>query len=424
MSWVSFISFATCLLLAATTFFRRTDVFAPYRVFGFIWSLAIGLADLKFSFFQRVWTTYSWVVLLIGICSMMIGFFIAGVPFIDKPMLSFSEQRRRLFEAPVSKDKLFWTIILLSVLYIIGLCVEVQAAGTFPAFAARPDRARIEFGVFGIHLFVTTMPTILLLGTEYVVLFWKKSPMIRRLFLLLACSSVFFTFALLLQRFGYVMWAIPTICFVYYATNRIKFRHLLLSGTILLGFLQILQSIRVARYVEHYTYVVSRMRFPKTYAALTEPYMYIAMNLENFARSVEQWTSYTYGYFTFDFLMALTGLKHPLAKEFGLVERPFLISGYNTFSFLMPFYQDFGVFGVAVIPLSLGVGIGYLYHRMRRQPTVTNTTMYSVAVYLLVISFFIHALGMLTVFSNVLLLAVLHLVLLENRTRENGPGYA
>lgn len=413
-----------CLLLVTTAFLRRADVFAPYRVFGFIWSLAIGLADFKFSYFQHEWSTYSWLVLLIGVSSMMLGFFIVAVFFLNQPMLSFSEQRRRIVKASVSEERFFWTIVTLSLLYVVGLFLELLFAGNFPAFAASPDRARIEFGVFGIHLFVTTMPTILLLGTQYFVLFWKESPGIRKSVLVILCVFVFFSFALLLQRFGYVMWAVPSLCFVYYATNRIKFKHLVLSGVGLFGFLQVLQSIRVARYVEHYTYVISRMRFPKTYAVLTEPYMYIVMNLENFARLVEQWTSYTYGYFTFDFLMALAGLKHPLAKEFGLVERPFLISGYNTFSFLTPYYQDFGVIGVALIPFFLAIGIGFIYQTMRRRPTIANVTMYSFSVYLLVISFFIHALGMLTAFSNVCLLALVHHVLLPSRQQERNGEYA
>ena len=392
---------------------KRADVFTPYRAFGFIWFLAIGLADLKFSFFQHEWSTYSWFVLIIGVCSTMLGFFIAAVIFLDQPMLTLAEQHKRLIERPIGGEILFWSIVVLSLLYVLGFVAEVLVAGGVPAFSARPDRARVEFGFFGMHLFVTMMPTILLLGTEYFVFFWKKSNRIRRRFIVVAYSFVFFSFSLLLVRFLYVMWAIPTLCFLYYTTNRIRFRHFGLSVLGFAGFLQILRSIRAIGYVENYSYVISRMRFPKTYAVFTEPYMYVVMNLENFARSVEQWSSFSYGYFTFDFLMAITGIKHPVAKEFGLVERPFLISGYNTFSFLMPFYQDFGVVGVAFFPLCIGIGIGYLYHSMRRRPTIANVMMYSIAVSVLVISFFIHALGMLSTFVNVSILIFVHYKMLH-----------
>lgn len=408
MSWVSIVSFSVCFLLLITAFLRRADVFAPFRVFGFIWSLAIGLADLKFSFFQHEWSAYSWLTLLTGVSSMMLGFFVAYVGFFDKPMLSFTDQRKRIVQAAISEDVFFRTIVTLTLLYVVGFVLEVLIEGYIPAFAARPDKARVEFGVFGIHLFVTTVPTILLLGVQYLVLFWKMCSNFRKLLITTICVLVFLSFALLLQRFGYIMWLVPTLVFVHYSAGRIKVRHFVLLAIIMFGFLQAIQSIRLSRYVENYIYVISRVSFPKTYALLAEPYMYIVMNLENFARSVERWSSYTYGYFTFDFLMALTGLKHPLAKEFGLVERPFLISGYNTFSFFLPFYQDFGIFGVALIPLCLGVAIGYCYHTMRRNPSLANVTIYGFAVYILVISFFIHALGMLTTFSNLALLVLVH----------------
>jgi len=421
LSPASIIGFSICLYLIATAFLRGVDVFAPYRVFGIIWSLAIGLADLKFSYFQHDWSAYSWLVLLTGVSSMMLGFLFVGVAFLDRPMLAFSELRRRLGQEQISEPKLLWVIILLSTMYAVSLVVEIIIAGGLPAFAARPDRARVEFGVFGIHLFVTTMPTILLLGVQYLVIFWRKISGFRKSLILIVCLTVFFSFSFLLQRFGYVMWAVPTLVFIYYATGKIKFRHILMFGGILLVFFQILQSVRVTGYVENYIYVISKMKFPVRYAFFAEPYMYITMNLENFARSVDRLTSYSYGYFSFDFIMALSGLKHPLAQEFGFVERPFLISGYNTFSFLMPFYQDFGVLGVAMLPLCLGGGIGYVYHAMRRNPTLANVTMYGIGVYVLVISFFIHALGMLTTFSNLILLIIVHYSVLRVGKRKEKP---
>jgi len=423
LSLASIISFSVCFLLIATAFFRRVDVFAPYRVFGITWSLAIGLADLKFSYLQHDWSLYSWFVLLTGVSSMMLGFFVVAVAFMNRPMLAFSEMPRRLGHEQLSERNFFWTIIVLSLLYLVGLVIETMVAGGFPAFAARPDRARVDFGVFGIHLFVTTTPTILLLGVQYLILCWKKSSGFRKSLVAIVCLIVFFSFALLLQRFGYVMWAVPALVFIYYGTGKIRFRHIAMLCGILLGFLQTLQSIRLVGYVENYIYGFSRMKFPKAYALFAEPYMYITMNLENFTRSVDLWTTYSYGYFTFDFLMAFSGLKHPMAKELGFVERPFLISGYNTFSFLMPYYQDFGVLGVALVPLCLGIGIGYLYHYMRRRPTIANVTMYSFAVYVLVISFFIHALGMLVTFSNVCLLVLAHYVLLPDRRGERYEAY-
>jgi len=417
VNWISPACFFIFTVLVASALFRNADLFSPARIFTAIWSLAIGLANLKYSFFQREWSAFGWLNILIGVSSMLLGFLIAYVMFLDRPAHPIRAIRARLSANFLDERRLFYSITILTVLYAVGLAVETAAADGLPLMSGNPDRSRIDFGLWGVHLFVTTMPTILLLATEYVLVFRKSASAWRTSVVWLCSVVVFISFAFLLQRFGYIMWVVPTIVFVYYATGRIRLRHLIFSGALLLGFLQLLQTVRVARYVENYSYVISRLSFPRTYAMFAEPYMYIVMNLENFARSVDQWSSYSFGYFTFDFLMAITGLKHPLAGEFGFVERPFLISGFNTFSFLMPFYQDFGVFGVAGIPLLLGVVIGYSYHRMRSHPTITGLVAYGLCVYLLLISFFIHALGMLTVFSNVVLLLSLNAFFLEKRVK-------
>ena len=419
MSSVSAICFTFAFALISTAFRKRADVFAPYRVFGTAWLTAIGLADLKYSFFQREWSTYAWLVIFVGVCSTLLGFLIVSIVFMDRPILSLSEQRKLILKQKINGDVLYKTVIVLSILYAIAFVAEVIIAGGVPAFAAKPDRARVDFGFFGTHLIVTSVPAILFLGTEYMVFCWKESKRSRKFFLILAYAAVFLSFSLLLVRFLYVMWAVPTLCLLYYGTTRLKFRQVGISVLGFFGFLQIIRSIRIVGYVENYSYVIARMRFPKTYAIFSEPYMYIVMNLENFARSVDRWTSFTYGYFTFDFLMAMTGLKHPLAKEYDLVERPFLISGYNTFSFLMPFYQDFGILGVAFIPLCIGICVGYIYHSMRRHPTIGNITLYSFAAYFLLISFFNHALGMLLVFVNMSLLIYVHYILLARDRTTN-----
>ena len=404
MSAVSILSLGLCIILIGTSFLRRADVFAPYRLFGIIWSLAIGLADLKFSYYQHDWSAYSWIVLLTGVVSMMLGFMAVGVTYLNEPFLGLPEIRRKISQEQVNERRLFAVICTLSVLYAAGLYIESRAAGGLPAFSPRPDRARVDFGLFGVHIFVTMMPAILLLATQYLILFRKNQSVLRILTIVIASAFVFITFSLLLQRFSFVMWAFPTLVFIYYGTNKIKVKHILLLAASFVLFLQILESVRITGYVENYIYTFSRMKFPVKYAIFAEPYMYIVMNLENFTRSVDMWTNFTYGYFTFDFVMALSGLKHPLAQTFGLVERPFLISGYNTFSFFMPFFQDFGIIGVAGIPLCLGLGIGYLYNVIRRRPTLANVSFYAIGAYILAISFFIHALGMLTAVSNVVML--------------------
>lgn len=197
-------------------------------------------------------------------------------------------------------------------------------------------------------------------------------------------------------------------CFVYYSTKLLTVRNVAITvGIIVLLFYLTLQ-IREARYAENFIYVISDLKFSKTYAMFAGPYMYIVMNLENFARVVDNLSQYTYGYYSFDFLLAISGLKHPLAEYFGLQERIYLNSSFNTFPYFYPYYRDFGLLGVFIIPLSLGVVVGGIYMSMKRSPTVFNTSIYSFCVFFMTISFFTNPLTMLNTFFMLCVSVILY----------------
>jgi oligosaccharide repeat unit polymerase len=116
--------------------------------------------------------------------------------------------------------------------------------------------------------------------------------------------------------------------------------------------------------------------------------MYFVMNLENFARSVNHLDYHTYGYFTFDFITSIAGLKYWIVEYFNLERMPYLISGYNTYTAFWWFYSDFGVIGLALIPWVLGFSAGLLYYRMRSRPTIKSVTAYGVMIFIMLFSFF------------------------------------
>jgi oligosaccharide repeat unit polymerase len=158
--------------------------------------------------------------------------------------------------------------------------------------------------------------------------------------------------------------------------------------------------------------------------------MYVVTNLENFVRSSRLLDHHTYGYYTFNALMSLSGLKHWLADYFFIDDTPYLTSGYNTYSFLWVFYRDYGVVGLAVIPFIMGLAIALLYYRMRTRPSLPLISLYAMAVFVMFISFFHNALSLLHfVFNTALVYAVTsavtrHAPLIEapSTPGASGPG--
>ncbi|MDD8018326.1 MAG: O-antigen ligase, partial [Bacteroidota bacterium] len=401
------ISLIILLIVIFLSLKKGNDMFSPGKAFLGVWSFCIFLTEFKFSGFQHQWSTYSWFVLLLGLFSFLVGIFITHVIFFDKPLLSISSIRERSLSINESTlKKLLYATVILFLLYIISFTVEVLIEGFVPIFSARPDKARVEFGLFGIHLLVNLQIALTFLAIEYIAL-TKKDNYKKKL-----AWGIFFitvlTFAFLLQRFNFFFGGLMILALLFYASRALTFKRVVVIGLFFSGFLWGIKSIRLSRYVSEFNYAISKMRFGKEYAIFTEPYMYITMNLENMAHAVDQLDRYVYGVQTFDWIYALSGIKHWMADYFHIDHREFLTSGYSTFPFHWYYYWDFGLLGVVLLPLLSGLVIGICYYMMRYTAQIKWVVLYSVCYSLIVISFFTNPILLLNFVSNIFVLWFVH----------------
>ena len=249
-------------LIIITLYFslkKGSDLFSPAKVFLFVWSVCIFLAEFKFSGYQHHWSLYSWFVLLSGLFSFLLGLYISYIIKANSKLLSIAEIRDKIIiSKDYSKQRLFTTISFLFFAYLVSLILEFIIEGYIPMFHPRPDRARIDFSVFGLHLFVSQMPAILLLIVEYFVLGseskYKTVAAISYFFV------TFFTYFLILQRFNYVYWLVMTFALLYYATRKINFTNTILFLTTFIAFFYLLTTIRLSQYATQYIHVISKMK--------------------------------------------------------------------------------------------------------------------------------------------------------------------
>lgn len=387
MTWIALLCFGICCGIILSTLRRGADVLSPARIFGFIWCLAIGLAEFKFSAFQHTWTAEAWILLLSGISAFLAGTFAAYVVSLGTRLLPLDEMRRTLKREEVNERRLFMLISAGVAVYGVAYLVNTLVKGWLPIFVIARNVSRVDFNVSGVTLFLYSAAFIVY-GT---VLYHLQVPgrRGRKVVLAVLATITVGSYLLLLQRFQIVMAAMLCIGLLYYASHHIRIRTALPFVLLLTGFLYWMSSLRLSHLAAAFLYRASKMKFSMDFAFLTEPYMYVVMNLENFARSVTLQEYHTYGYFTFDFVAAVAGLKYWVLDYFGLNRTPFLLSGYNTYTALYWFYSDFGVIGLALIPLVLGFFTGVLYYRMRSAPTIKNVTAYGVMVFVMFISFFV-----------------------------------
>ncbi|HLE31498.1 MAG TPA: O-antigen polymerase [Bacteroidota bacterium] len=404
MNLVSIIFFLICAGIVLSCLKRGADVLSPARVFGFVWALSFGLAELKMSGLQHEWSTESWIILLLGPLSFLLGLFALYVMNLNSQLLSLDEIRSRCRLSRVDNNRLFGVTLVFFFLFVVAYAAIVLTGHEIPLLSSRPGLARAKFQMFGIGLLIHNLTEVGFFATLYFVLVGHEKG--RKGILAFATIVCFLMYAITLQRFPLAVTALMMVTLVHYMTRHLRARVTAFYLGVGVVFLLAISRLRASAIFVYFVYVGSKMRIDPSFAWVTEPYMYFVMNLEMFARSVDRLEEFTYGYYTFDFVTALTGLKHWLSDYFGLVETPFLISGYNTYSAFWTYYRDFGVLGVFLISLIGGVVVGSLYYSLRQAPRLSTLSAYGVAVFLMALSVFNSQFGFLWFVYNVVLLFV------------------
>ncbi|MCL5027586.1 MAG: oligosaccharide repeat unit polymerase [Bacteroidetes bacterium] len=413
---ISFICFLILAIVIISFFFKNADIFSPSRVFIAIWAFAIGLADLKFSRFQHPWSSYGWMTLLISIASFLLGSFAVYVSYYKKKLLSVQEIRVIISNSKLDKKKFFLLILLLFSAYIISYTVVILIVGFVPLLSNHPSELRTQMDVFGFGLIVHSSTSIMYFVLLYLLLI--KQDYSKKIILTIIFLITFATYFALLQRYDLIFWLIISLVFYYYF-RKINFKTVLFFSVGLTSIIYAIQNIRMSKYFTGYIYIFSKMKFSPKYAVFTEPYMYVVMNLENFTKAVTKVMNYTYGYYTFNFVLSLSGLKHWIKDYANLNDTPFLNSGYNTYTMFWDFYRDFGLLGLTIISFGLGFLVSTQYYNFRINPTIHSLSLYAICVFLILFSFFINPIGQLHFFFNTCLIFIFTLIASQRNNRAN-----
>lgn len=414
MPIISFVCFSLFIIIFFTLFKKGTDVFAPARLFTLVWSLAIGLVELKFSGLQKIWSFYSWLVLLITLFSVLLGMFVVYVHHFGKEYKSISQIRKLITNVSINPQLLFKLIVSLFLAYVISYISIYIVMGFIPFFTVRPDLTRTKWGLFGVGLIVHSVPTII----YFIIIYYLKvhHEIFKKLLLTFIFILSFVSYIFLLQRFDLVIFMVLAAVFLYYGTNKLKFRYVLIFMIGLIAFMYGVSTLRASNFFLEYLYYGGKMKFGKEFAVFTEPYMYVVMNLENFANAVNKMSNFSFGYYTFDFVLALVGLKHLILEYANFQTFPFIVdSSYNTYTMFFVYYRDFGLIGSFIFPFTLGTGIYGSYLYLKRKPNLNSISLYGVFVFVILFSFFIPMLSWLHFVYNLSLIYLISKYVVVNK---------
>ena len=403
MSTISVISFTIFSLLLLSFLYKKIDLLSPARLFILVWSFAIGLTHLKLSVFQKEWTLYSWVMLMLTLLSFLSGLFIIYVLNADKNVKTIKEMRLIMSKESIDKDFLFKILIIAFVLYLVSYLVSFLVMGFIPAFSPRPEIRTQWTGVFGVGLITHALPPILFYSSIY--FFYEKKSKSKRAVVFLIAFLTFFLNLLVLHRFDIVYWLLVLLVYMLYATEKLKFRYIFFFTLFLIAVVYGISTFRASKFIANIIYYTSGMKFSVKYAIFTEPYMYFAMNVENFINGVEKYSKFTYGYFTFNPILSLIQLKHPWEEYSMIAKFPHLLtSNYNTYTMFFEWYRDYGIFGLGFIPFIWGLIIGSTFYNLKRNPSLSSIVIYGAFLFVIVFSFFVNMLGWLHFIFNMSML--------------------
>lgn len=385
---ISIILISVFFITLLTTFKKSSDLFSPSKVFILLWSLILFLSELKLSYYQFEWNLYSWFVIILSIISFLLGCYVVySLNFLKNTYTIYFGRVIQINNEYLREKRLTNSITILFLTYIISYLVIWSIVRYIPAFTARPNITRVGWGIFGFGLFIHLTPLIIYLIVIYWLRFKKRLTKIK--FLIIALIT-FGSFFLLYQRFSLVIAIILSIVYVYYATTKFTLKNFLLFFIPLVLIIFGLSTIRESELFVYYLYYLSNMKISMKYAAITEPYMYLVMSVENFAYAVERLQYHTYGLYTFDFITALSGLKHTLKEYLFISDFPHLLSPfYNTYTTFFVFYRDFGLIGSFIFPFIIGFITSVVYYKMRMNPNLHTITIYGMLLIIIIFSFFI-----------------------------------
>ena len=376
MPIISFICLIIFLILFVSGLRKNADFLSPGRIFGMLWAIVIGLVEFKFSRWQFEWTRVDWFMALLGLITFIIGIYISYIININRPFIHVPEIRKIIKLKGINENNLFYFIIIFFLICLFSFIAEWQIEGYVPLFTAKPDKARLMFGVFGLHYIVNSINVVLFLIIQYFIFVSTNK---KKKFLLVLIFIISMGFHILLvQRYSFFILLMMGFCLFYYSGKKIKLRTVFIFASLVMMLILGVQAIRTTQLVKSYLILESKMKFSSQYAEFAIPYMYLTMNIENFVKYYPHIDNHSFGFFTTEFLTHLAGIKYFLAEYFNFDKYKLTIGGYNTYPFYWTYYYDFGITGLALIPFIIGFIISEIYYYLHRNPNILVLTLYTI----------------------------------------------
>jgi len=387
------------ILLILTWTKDKLDIFAPYVIFPIVWLLALSLTQLQLTQYEAKHPirVEFYLLALFALFAFLIGSWLTLGKTL--PITTIRKRLKSRWHLP----KFLIALLFMTVTALIAMYYEYSRFNNLPIFSSDPDHLRVELNqaVSGwIHWMSMFPAQIIMVAAVY--MFSKVGTLKLRNYIALGAFVV--TNLALLSVWGARLSLVPPIVVVVVAFHYLRRRlglvyivvSLLLISLLLIVPLLVRQQITYQGY--DYLYESSRANIPKSMAWTLPIYLGFSWNIYSANAAMEYVPRHKpYQMGAQMLLTPFWPLIAPLVNliaDYKLSRPPTysaeFVSWHTTATYMTPLYVDFGVIGVLVGSLLLGMGVTMVYRRMRSSPTPFNVLLYSYIVFGILMSIYVN----------------------------------
>lgn len=350
-----------------------------------------GISCFKLSALQTDWSFMTWLSLGLAVVSFWAAFEVLTRLYDGWSAADMGSVYRFFSSAdsPLQAKRILKAMAVITAVSYLAFFFEAWKLGFIPMFSYGIPHAYSYFHVTGVHYFTVSCVLVPSLGVVYGVMASRRGRGLTRdrgFWLVLALSALSLAVPVLcVSRFQLILAAGMAVITFISMSGKLQARLVVLLAAAMIPAyigLTVLRSHSV-----EYLNGIFEMKNPNMPIFITQPYMYIANNYDNFNCLVEQLPAHTFGLKMLFPLWALTGLKFLMPS---LVSFPLYVTKeeLTTLTLFYDAYYDFGVVGIVLFGAVLGAAC-YLLVRCRRKLTCpAGHVIYAQMAMYMILSFF------------------------------------
>lgn len=360
--------------------YRRSENIVHLRgLFSLFWVGGQGIACLKLSELSVDWNILTWLCFLLAFMGFWMSF-----EFLQQMYGTSGRGRSSWFNFQGYELPLFLSMVIVTVVSVTAFIAEAVVLGFIPFFIKGVPHAYSAFHITGVHYFTVSCVLVPALSVLYFCIEQGRNGFRMALAVimdLVACAIP----VLCVSRFQLILAVGLAVLTYIIMEHRLKIFY---AAGLAVGMVVIYVILTVARGHDiPYLNSIFQMKNSQMPIFITQPYMYIANNYDNFNCLVEWLPSHTFGLRMLFPLWALTGLKFLVPA---LVNFPIYVTKeeLTTVTLFYDSFYDFGIIGVLFFSCILGGAAFFLVRMVKRVRNPLGYLFYAQFAIYLMLSFF------------------------------------